>query len=481
MRLELRGPAPARPAPGLINRKDASAWLDEDAGMKPGLIAHATRNVPRYTSYPTAPHFRDAIASSDYGALLAALPGDTRLSVYLHVPFCREICHYCGCHTKAARRPEPVAAYAALLRREIALVASRLPERLPVVHIHWGGGTPSLLAAADFAATVRLLRERLAVDPHAEHAIELDPRTVGEELVASLAAAGVNRASLGVQDFNETVQRAIGRIQPFATVANVVARLRSVGIGAINLDLMYGLPHQTVADVARTADLAASLSPGRIALFGYAHVPWMKTHQRLIDAAALPGAIARMEQSEAAAQQLEAAGYIRIGIDHFARRDDPLAIAAATGSLRRNFQGYTTDPADALIGLGASAIGRLPRTYVQNAPDIGGWRRAIEGGRLPVVRGKHLCREDLARAEIIERIMCEFAVDADAIFRAHGLDPAGLAGSLAALDPLRRDGLLTIEGLRLHIPAPMRAFARLVASAFDAYLNQGAARHSVAV
>lgn len=449
--------------------------------MKPGLIAHATRNVPRYTSYPTAPHFRDAIGSADYGALLARLPRDARLSVYLHVPFCREICHYCGCHTKAARRPEPVAAYAALLRREIALVAGRLPGRLPVVHMHWGGGTPSLLAPADFAETVRLLRERLSVAPQAEHAIELDPRTVGDELVASLAAAGVNRASLGVQDFNETVQRAIGRIQPFATVASVVARLRGAGIGAINLDLMYGLPYQTVADVERTADLAASLSPGRIALFGYAHVPWMKTHQRLIDAAALPGAVARMEQAEAAAQRLESAGYVRVGIDHFARRDDAMATAAAAGGLRRNFQGYTTDPADALIGLGASSIGRLPRTYVQNAPDIGGWRRAIEAGRLPVIRGKHLGEEDLARAEIIERIMCDFAVDPYAVFRAHGLDPAGLAGSRAALDPLRRDGIVALDGMRLRIPAPMRAFARLVAAAFDAYLNEGAARHSVAV
>lgn len=449
--------------------------------MKPGLIAHATRNVPRYTSYPTAPHFRDQIDSAEYGALLAQLPDDARLSIYLHVPFCREICHYCGCHTKAARRAEPVAEYAAILRREVALVANRLRGPLSVVHMHWGGGTPSLLDPADFAETVRLVRERFTVSPEAEHAIELDPRTVGEDLVRTLAAAGVNRASLGVQDFNETVQRAIGRMQPFATVANVVARLRAAGIGAINLDLMYGLPHQRVGDVERTADLAASLSPGRIALFGYAHVPWMKTHQRLIDAAALPGAIERMEQAEAAALRLEAHGYVRVGIDHFARRDDPMAKAATGGALRRNFQGYTTDPADALIGFGASSIGRLPRTYVQNAPDVGGWRRAIEAGHLPVVRGKRLGEEDLARADIIERLMCDFAVDPAAVFRAHGLDPAGLADAYAALAPLQRDGLVVFEDGRLTIPAPMRAFARLVASAFDTYLNEGTARHSVAV
>jgi oxygen-independent coproporphyrinogen-3 oxidase len=247
------------------------------------------------------------------------------------------------------------------------------------------------------------------------------------------------------------------------------------------MDLMYGLPHQTAKEVERTADLTAAVAPARIALFGYAHVPWMKTHQRLIDAAALPGAVERIDQAEAAAARLVAHGYVPIGIDHFARPDDPLAIAARTGKLRRNFQGYTTDPADALIGFGASSIGKLPQGYIQNAPDVGGWRRAIEAGRLPIVRGKMIEREDIARAEIIERLMCDFAVDPEAIFASHGLPAEKLTAAYEALEPLVSDGIAVRDGARVSVPDDMHMFVRLVASAFDDYLERGAARHSVAV
>ncbi|WP_436642559.1 oxygen-independent coproporphyrinogen III oxidase [Microbaculum sp. FT89] len=449
--------------------------------MDPHLIHYATRNVPRYTSYPTAPHFTDPVDAQGTDDWLAALPAEARVSVYLHVPYCRSMCHYCGCHTKAVRRPEPVAEYADTLKREIALAADRLGGRRRLVHLHWGGGTPSLLDPDDFQALADLVRSRFDVTADAEHAIELDPRTVTPALVASLARAGVNRASLGVQDFNPTVQAAIGRVQSHRRVVEVVEALTRAGIGAINMDLMYGLPHQTAKEVERSADLAAALAPARIALFGYAHVPWMKTHQRLIDAAALPGAVERIEQAEAAAARLVAHGYVPVGIDHFARPDDPLAIAARTGTLRRNFQGYTTDPADALIGFGASSIGRLPQGYVQNAADVGGWRRAIEAGRLPIARGKVLSGQDRARAEIIERLMCDFAVDAEAVFARHGLAAETLADADAALEPLIDDGIAVRDGARIVVPDDRRMFVRLVASAFDAYLPQGAARHSVAV
>ncbi|MCT8970653.1 oxygen-independent coproporphyrinogen III oxidase [Microbaculum marinisediminis] len=449
--------------------------------MDPHLIHYATRNVPRYTSYPTAPHFTDPVDAQGYDDWLAALPAEARVSVYLHVPYCRSMCHYCGCHTKAVRRPEPVAEYAETLKREIALAADRLDGQRRLVHLHWGGGTPSLLDPNDFQALADLVRSRFDVAADAEHAIELDPRTVTPELVASLARAGVNRASLGVQDFNPTVQAAIGRVQSHRRVVEVVEALTRAGIGAINMDLMYGLPHQTAREVERTADLAAALAPARIALFGYAHVPWMKTHQRLIDAAALPGAVARIEQAEAAAARLVAHGYVPVGIDHFARPDDPLAIAARTGTLRRNFQGYTTDPADALIGFGASSIGKLPQGYVQNAPDVGGWRRAIEAGRLPIARGKVLSAQDRARAEIIERLMCDFAVDAEAVFARHGLGAETLADAYATLEPLIGDGIAVRDGARIAVPDDRHMFVRLVASAFDAYLPHGAARHSVAV
>jgi len=453
----------------------------EDAVMKPELIHYATRNVPRYTSYPTAPHFSDQIDDGTYSAWLAGLPADARTSVYLHVPYCQAMCHYCGCHTKAVRRPEPVADYARTLKEEILISAVRLGGRRPMVHMHWGGGTPSLLDPADFQDLAALVYETFDVRPGAEHAIELDPRTVTKDMVASLAKAGVNRASLGVQDFNPTVQKAIGRMQSFRLVADVVEMLQRAGIGAINMDLMYGLPHQGAKEVEHTVDLTASLAPARIALFGYAHVPWMKTHQRLIDAAALPGALERIEQAEIAAARLVDHGYVPVGIDHFARPDDPLAIAARTGTLRRNFQGYTTDPADALIGFGASSIGKLPQGYIQNAPDVGGWRRAIEAGKPPIVRGKATGREDIARAEIIERLMCDFAVDAEAVFVRHGLPVERLTGAYGALEPLIDDGIAVRDGGRISVPDDMRMFVRLVASAFDAYLDRGAARHSVAV
>ncbi len=451
--------------------------------MNQTLLDYAARSVPRYTSYPTAPHFSGDVGHGTYARWLTDLPPEARLSVYLHVPYCRTMCHYCGCHTKAVLRPEPVSAYARTLEREIDLVGQHLgaADRRPLSHIHWGGGTPSLLDHADFSAIVKRLTALFDLEPDAEHAIELDPRTVTGDLVETLVACGVNRASLGVQDFNPHVQQAIGRVQDEALVRSVVDSLRTAGIDAINMDLMYGLPHQGVDDVIGSVDAAVRMAPSRIALFGYAHVPWMKKHQRLIDSAALPGAMERLRQAEAAADRLVARGYVAIGIDHFALPDDPLAIAAADGTLRRNFQGYTTDPADALIGLGASSIGRMPQGYSQNAPDIGGWRRAVEAGTLPVVRGRALDDDDRARADIIERLMCDFAVDAEAIFMRYRLPVAALEDADTILAPLIRDGLAERDGAILRIPPAMRSYARLVASAFDAYLQNGVGRHSVAV
>ena len=438
----------------------------------------AERSVPRYTSYPTAPHF----GPLDDGAArvwLSDLPGTASLSLYLHVPYCTAICTYCGCNTKAVRRQEPLDAYMETLEQEIALLAGTTKARR-VTHIHWGGGTPSLMGPK------RLAHLRAALDRHfdlsqvVEHAIELDPRTVDAALARSLADIGVTRASLGVQDFNDHVQRAIGREQPFEIVERAVAHLRAVNITAINLDLMYGLPEQTVDDVERTAALAAGLAPSRLAIFGYAHVPWFKVHQRLIDSAALPGAAERMAQADAARAVLERAGYVSIGLDHFARPDDDMAVALRAGNLRRNFQGYTVDVADALLPLGASSIGRFPQGYVQNAPDVAGWRRAIEAGLLPVMKGRAFTQDDLLRAQVIERLMCDFAVDFGALARASG-DEAVLDGAIEELDALQSDGVLTRDHRMVRITPRGQPFVRLAAAAFDAYLQHGAARHSVAV
>jgi oxygen-independent coproporphyrinogen-3 oxidase len=440
----------------------------------------AEKSVPRYTSYPTAPHFSPAVGPDRFGEWLAGLQAETRLSLYLHVPYCRELCNYCGCHTKATRQAKPLDDYAGTLLREIEMIAEATPART-VIHAHWGGGTPSMLGGERLLALTDTLRNRFAFAPGAEVSIELDPRSVDAELVDALKACGITRVSLGVQDFNPHVQELIGRVQPFETVAEVVELLRSRGFSAINLDLMYGLPEQTKADVIHTAELAASLQPSRLAIFGYAHAPWFAKRQSLIDATRLPGAAERLSQAAASRETLVAQGYVAIGLDHFARPGDPLAIAQRAGNLRRNFQGYTTDQAEALLPFGASSIGRLPQGFVQNAADVGSWRRAIETGRYATVKGVAFSREDEARAAVIERLMCDFSVDYGAIAAEKLGDVAAFDEAQAELSHLIGEGVATQEGRRVFITEAGRPFMRLVASAFDAYLPVRAARHSVAV
>jgi oxygen-independent coproporphyrinogen-3 oxidase len=442
--------------------------------------ALAELSVPRYTSYPTAPQFSAAVGAQDYATWLSALPAGAVLSLYIHVPYCAQLCHYCGCHTKAVRRRDPVEAYADRLGDEIALTGRRVGGG-NVVHVHWGGGTPSILGAPRMIELFARLQDSFHIASRYEHAVELDPRYTTRELTRALARMGVNRASFGVQDFSAQVQQAIGRIQPFEVVEQAVCELRDAGIDRINLDLMYGLPGQTVDDIRRSAALAASLRPPRLAYFGYAHVPWLKAHQRLIDESLLPDASERVNQAKAAHEALVDLGYVPVGLDHFARADDDLAVAARCGELHRNFQGYTTDQADALIGLGASAIGRLPQGFVQNASDIGGYSRAIAAGLLATARGIKLSAEDRVHAHVIERLMCDFAVDLDTIGDAGTVTSSGFDAEISALTPLAAERLVELEGKRITITEEGRPFVRLVAAAFDAYLAKARARHSVAV
>jgi oxygen-independent coproporphyrinogen-3 oxidase len=325
------------------------------------LLAKYDRKVPRYTSYPTAPHFSAAVDGGVYADWLAALPGQDAVSVYLHVPFCEALCLYCGCNTAVVRRDGPLRLYAAHLMREIGLVRQVVGARLPLREIHFGGGTPTALPADRLTGIMDALRDAFAVAEDAAISVELDPRHLPTDRLQALAAMGITRASLGVQDLDPTVQRAVRRLQPVEMVQDCMARLRGIGVDSINLDLIYGLPHQTENGVVRTAQVAAGLGANRIAAFGYAHVPWMKRHQALLPEAALPDAAARYAQRAAMAATLGGAGYVAVGLDHFARPDDALAQATSAGAVRRNFQGYTTDSAGTLLGLGPRRSARCRR------------------------------------------------------------------------------------------------------------------------
>ncbi|GEO15459.1 oxygen-independent coproporphyrinogen III oxidase [Microvirga aerophila] len=449
--------------------------------MTPELIARYDQRVPRYTSYPPAPHFKPEVAAATYAAWLSTLSPQATVSLYLHVPFCKELCLYCGCHTTVARSYRPVAAYVDCLEREIALVAELLPSRMGVTHIHWDGGTPTILSPEDLRRISSALGVVFDVRPGAEIALEIDPRAITQEHVRALAESGLNRASLGVQDFDPKVQETIKRVQSFERTRQVASWLREAGVSGINLDLMYGLPYQTVESVVRSVKLALQLDPDRIALFGYAHVPWMKRHQALLPEDALPDSIARVKQRDAAAATLIDAGYVAIGVDHFAKPIDPLAARQGEGRLHRNFQGYTTDDAPALIGFGTSAIGSLPQGYVQNAPTTAAYLAAVMDGRLPTIRGVALTDEDRLRRTIIERLMCDFSVDLNQVGLAHATTAPDFSRELQAIDDLAQEGLVTRDGLAVSVPEDSRALVRNVCAVFDQYLNTVAARYSQVV
>ena len=437
--------------------------------------------VPRYTSYPTAPNFSSAVDDAVYRSWLATLTEDATLSIYLHVPYCRDLCFYCGCNAKATHRQKPIERYAKLIAEEIALIA-RYAGRHKVTHLHWGGGTPSILGADLLKFTANELARHFDLAALIEHAIELDPRYLNYSLARTLRSIGVNRASLGVQDFSPSVQQAVGRIQPFDVVKNAVVKLREFGIEKVNLDLMYGLPRQTVSNIQETVLLAHQLEPRRIAVFGYAHVPWFRAQQRLINESELPSAGERLAQATAAHDALVQLGYHPIGLDHYARSHDQIVSAARTGRLHRNFQGYTVDDADALIGLGASAISRLPQGFAQSASDVGGYSRAVAAGKLATVKGISISIDDRVRGQIIERLMCDMAVDLEAIGNRFEIDVGcNFSDALAALRPLRDIGNLQIDGYRIRITDKGRPFARVIASAFDTYLTRSHTRHSPAI
>jgi oxygen-independent coproporphyrinogen-3 oxidase len=442
---------------------------------------YAKASVPRYTSYPTAPHFSTHFPAENYREWLARLDPAEPVSLYLHVPFCKQQCWYCGCNMKLAARYSPVATYVQHLLSEIDMIADALPARMPVSHLHFGGGTPTVLEPDDLAAVMARLSSRFELTPDAEIAIESDPRTLTDAMIERIGALHFNRASFGVQEFDPKVQAAINRIQPPEMVERAISGLRAAGVPNINFDLIYGLPHQTAAALCRTVEQCVAMKPNRIALFGYAHVPWVAKNQRMIPDDALPNGAARAEQARAAAATLVAHGYTQIGIDHFALPDDSLALAASAGRLHRNFQGYTSDAARTLIGIGATSIGRTPQGYVQNASETGAWSRAVAAGKLPIARGHALRGQDALRARVIEQIMCDGAVDLAAAGRASGFAEDWYAEEVPELLQMQADRLLTYADGKLALAPEGLPLARVVAAVFDTYLRDSTARHSVAV
>jgi oxygen-independent coproporphyrinogen III oxidase len=437
---------------------------------------YARLQVPRYTSYPTAAEFTPAVAAADQQRWLRNLDTAEAVSVYLHVPYCRELCLYCGCNTKKAMRDDVITSYRIALEREIALVRDALCGPVRIARLHWGGGTPSILGAEGLASVMAVLRSDFILEDDYEHAIELDPRYVTPALAEGLKELGVNRASLGVQDVNPLVQVAIGRWQPMQSVEAAVTWLREAGIRNLNFDLIYGLPLQTTASLRRTCEIVAALQPDRIACYGYAHMPRLKANQRRIDESTLPDVEERIDQAGIIAEEFLRHGFLKIGIDHFARPDDALARAAAAGRLHRNFQGYTDDGRATLIGFGASSISRFPDGYVQNVTDVPSYVRAITSGDLAPARGCRLDAAERQRARTIESLMCQFQVDLDATAPDLAFDE-----ELLLLELLVRDGLVQIDGRVVTATEAGRAVVRVIAAVFDPLTRQDAARFSRAI
>lgn len=431
-----------------------------------------TRAVPRYTSYPTAAEFHDRVGHDDMESALDTVANGTPVSLYLHIPYCREICWYCGCNTGAANRSARLTAYLARLHEEIDLVAARLSGRERITRIAFGGGSPNAIPPAEFGRLVAHARKAFRSDD-AVLSVELDPRGFDASWGAAIHDAGVTRASLGVQTFDTALQARIGRVQPTTGIARTVELLREAGVTSINFDLMYGLPGQGMASLSATMEQALALSPERLAVFGYAHVPHLIPRQRRIAAHDLPDVKERFGLAAYAHDRLTGAGYAAVGFDHFAHRDDALARAAQDGTLRRNFQGFTEDPADVLIGLGASAISQFPDRILQNEKNAGRWHMAIEQGCFATTRGLHRSRQDQLRGAAIESILCQGRADLS------GIPDAGAIANLLA--PYEALGLVHREGARLRLANDALPYARTIAATLDTYRQENTVRFSHAV
>ncbi|MCB9915205.1 MAG: oxygen-independent coproporphyrinogen III oxidase [Planctomycetes bacterium] len=439
------------------------------------LLTRHDRPGPRYTSYPTAVEFSEEVGLGQYEEHLARADalGDAPLSVYMHLPFCEERCLFCGCHVIITPHKEKAAPYLALLEREIDLVAAKLPHRRKVSQLHLGGGTPTYQSPAELDRLLTHFFRSFEAVPGAELAVECDPRVTSPEHIDTLARHGFNRISFGVQDFSPAVQEAIGRIQTVEQTEALMIRARERGFTGINVDLIYGLPHQEPASFERTLETVIRLGADRCAVYSFAYVPWIRGHQKKLDEADFPGRDEKFALFGLAREKFLAAGYVPIGMDHFARPEDELAVARREHRLRRNFQGYAVIPAEDVVGLGISAIGDVREGYFQNAKKITGYREAIEAGRLPVERGVLLKGEDALRRALIHELMCNFRVDKRALEQRFGIDfDATFAEDLARLAPLVEEGLALVDDEQVAATPTGELFVRNLAMCFDTYWRE---------
>ncbi|VTU22027.1 oxygen-independent coproporphyrinogen III oxidase [Variovorax sp. PBL-E5] len=444
--------------------------------VSPAVLQRFDIAGPRYTSYPTADRFVDAFGAADYAQALrqrrSAGAHALSLSLYVHIPFCESLCYYCACNKIVTRHHDRARQYLDGLTREAQLQAAQLGRGALVSQLHLGGGTPTFLCDAELDRLMDVLRNAFTFMPDREQSIEIDPRTVDAERLAHLAELGFNRLSFGVQDFDPDVQQAVHRMQPAAQVFELMAAARALRFASINVDLILGLPLQTAVSFDRTLERIQELRPDRVALYAYAHLPDRFKPQRRIDVNDLPAPAVRMQMLSRAIDALTAAGYVYIGMDHFALPDDTLAVAKRQGRLHRNFQGYSTQPDCDLVALGMSAIGRIGATYSQNARTLAEYYDHLNQGRLPVVRGLALTRDDLIRRSVIMALMCQGRVDFEAMSMAHLFDFRDyFAPEFAALGPLVAQGLVNLTDHDIEVTSTGWYFVRAVAMVFDRYLQ----------
>jgi oxygen-independent coproporphyrinogen-3 oxidase len=428
---------------------------------------------PRYTSYPTADRFHEQFTAANYVDALASRDVSAPLSLYVHVPFCNTVCYYCACNKVITKNHDHSAKYIRYVEKEIGIVGGLVEGSPPVIQLHWGGGTPTFLSHDEMGALMGALRRQFRFAPDAEVSIEVDPRKVDAATIRYLAELGFNRISVGIQDFDPAVQKAVNRIQSEAETRAVIDAARANGFVSVNVDLIYGLPLQTVAGFSATLDKVIAASPDRIALYSYAHVPHMSKTQKQIEITQLPSPDTKLAILALAIEKLGAAGYGYIGMDHFAKPGDELAVAQRERKLHRNFQGYSTRPDCDLIAFGISAIGKVGASYAQNVKTLDGYYARLDADVLPVLRGVDLKEDDLLRRDTIQKLMCNFELDFAALSEAHGVPFAGMfAPELTALAPMVEDGLVELSDDRLRVTPRGRLLVRTVAMIFDRYLRE---------